>query len=130
MQDQVQRLDNLYRDELPERVAPLIRNLLAQGTASLDVIAQRLAMSPRTLQRSLNAEGTSFLKLLDETRRSLAEQYLRESQLQVNQLAELLGYAQVTSFTTAFGRWFGCSPTKWRQARQLVPRRLIRRIQN
>ncbi|MBK8576765.1 MAG: hypothetical protein IPN78_00155 [Candidatus Accumulibacter sp.] len=59
MQEQVQRLDNLYQDELPERVAPLIRNLLAQGTASLDVIAQRLAMSPRTLQRGGGSGGTS-----------------------------------------------------------------------
>ncbi|MER2625805.1 MAG: AraC family transcriptional regulator ligand-binding domain-containing protein [Accumulibacter sp.] len=66
MQEQVQRLDNLYQDELPERVAPLIRNLLAQGTASLDVIAQRLAMSPRTLQRSLNAEGEGVIPMAAE----------------------------------------------------------------
>jgi AraC-like DNA-binding protein len=88
-------------------------------------VARRLGMSSRSLQRFLAAEGTSFHKLLDDTRRSLAEQYLRDSDLQVAQLASVLGYTAHSTFTRAFRRWFSCSPFQWKQINRTKGRRRI-----
>ncbi len=113
MQAQVQMQDRLYSDETPRRVAQIIRSLLAQGDATVEIVAGHLALSPRSLQRVLKEQGSSFQALLDDCRRNLAEQYLRESDLQLTQIAGILGYVEQSSFTRAFIRWFGCSPRQW-----------------
>jgi AraC-like DNA-binding protein len=62
------------------------------------------------MQRKLKARGVSFRKLLDDTRRQLAEQYLKDSTLSVSEIAYLLGFAEVSSFSRAFRRWTGHAP--------------------
>ena len=62
------------------------------------------------MQRKLKAQGMSFRKLLDDTRRQLAEQYLKDSTLSVSEIAYLLGFAEVSSFSRAFRRWTGHAP--------------------
>jgi AraC-like DNA-binding protein len=64
----------------------------------------------RSLQRKLHERGVTFRKLLDETRRQLADQYLKDSMLTVSEIAYLLGFSEVSSFSRAFRRWTGHAP--------------------
>ncbi len=94
-----------------ERVLP---QLLPHAKASASNVAQKLALSTRTLSRKLRDEGVTFTEVLDETRIALAKRYLAERDLQVSEIAWLLGYAEVSSFTHAFKRWTGKTPRQFR----------------
>ena len=73
-------------------------------------------MSTRTLSRKLRKEGVAFSTILDETRAPLAKSYLAERDLPVTEIAWLLGYREVSSFTHAFKRWSGMTPQQFRLA--------------
>src|SRR5262249_48835345 len=88
------------------RARELIISRLPDGEPRRDEIASALGMSERTLQRRLEDEGTSFMQLLDNTRRELAEQYLGRLHLSLAQAAYLLGFADQSSFFRACKRWF------------------------
>ncbi|MCM1012326.1 helix-turn-helix transcriptional regulator [Brevibacterium sp. XM4083] len=69
-----------------------------------------MATSPRTLQRQLKAEGTSFQAVLAETRENLARHYLVRNDLRTAEIAFLLGYTDTNSFYRAFKTWTGMTP--------------------
>jgi AraC-like DNA-binding protein len=75
-----------------------------------------VGLSARTLHRRLAEAGTSFEKLLDETRRELAAEYVRRTDYSVGEVAYLLGFAETSSFNRAFRRWTGKSPSEFRRA--------------
>ena len=77
-------------------------------------MADVLAMSGRTLRRQLSALGSSYRQLLDQVRSDLARQYLENSNMSVEQVAQLLGYTETTNFRRAFKRWLGVSPRDYR----------------
>lgn len=98
------------------RVESTIRVTMPNGELSLGSTARMLSVSPRTLQRRLTREGTSFARLVDHTRRQLAEQYLRNcEELQLSQVSELLGFTQLSNLSHAFRRWHGMSPSEWKK---------------
>ena len=76
-------------------------------------------MSERTLSRKLAGEGTTYDELVDQLRRSLALQYIKAPSVSVSQIAWLLGYEGSTSFSHAFARWTGRSPSVVRNEKQL-----------
>jgi AraC-like DNA-binding protein len=88
-----------------------IAALLPHGQARYDVVAAKLGMSPRTLARRLSAEGSSFAAILDEIRSALAHRYLADRTLPISQIAWLVGYTEVGTFTRAYQRWTGMSPS-------------------
>jgi len=92
--------------------------LLPHAKANASNVAQKLAVSTRTLSRKLRDENVAFLEILEETRASLAKRYLAEHDLPISEIAWLLGYSEVSSFTHAFKRWTGTTPRQFR----LVPR--------
>jgi AraC-like DNA-binding protein len=96
------------------RAREVIIRRLPDGEPRRDQVAGELRMSERTLQRRLEAEATSFVELLDNTRRELAEQYLRRLHLSLAQAAYLLGFADQSSFFRACRRWFDLSPGRYR----------------
>jgi AraC-like DNA-binding protein len=96
------------------RAREVIIRRLPDGEPRRDQVADELRMSERTLQRRLEEEGTSFVQLLDGTRRELAEQYLGRLQLALAQAAYLLGFADQRSFFRACKRWFDLSPGQYR----------------
>jgi len=109
------RLAKLGQDtDLKQQVEHLISSHLAGGPLTAKSVAQELAMSERTLARRLAAQGTSFGRLADDVRRSLAERYLCEPDARANQISYMLGYREPAAFTTAFRRWTGKSPTEFR----------------
>ncbi|MCY1349014.1 HTH-type transcriptional regulator VirS [compost metagenome] len=113
--EHIARMERLPADELPSYVRQLLRSLLPSGRASLEKVADCMAVNPRTLQRRLEQEGTSFQRLLDETRQGMAHHYLDDPSISMAQLAGLLGYSDASGFSRAFNRWFGVSPLKWQK---------------
>ncbi|WGL15191.1 AraC family transcriptional regulator [Microbulbifer bruguierae] len=116
MQAHIDKLDELAPKELPAFVGQLLRSLLPNGKVSLNYVANYMMLGTRSLQRMLMEEGTSFQALLNETRQAEATRYLKESDISLTQLAGLLGYADLATFSKAFQRWFGMSPRQWREA--------------
>lgn len=108
-------LSNLDLQALPDYVQRLIRNGLFAGQISIEHIAGQLMFSPRTLQRYLQSQGTSFQVLLDATREAVAKRYLCDSSVNLTQLSVLLGYTCPGTFSRAFARWCGVAPQKWRK---------------
>jgi AraC-like DNA-binding protein len=100
--------------QISYRAREVIVRRLPDGEPRRDQIAGELCMSERTLQRRLEAEATSFVQLLDDTRRELAEQYLGRLHLSLAQAAYLLGFADQSSFFRACRRWFDLSPGQYR----------------
>jgi AraC-like DNA-binding protein len=80
-----------------------------------DAVANKLSIGARTLRRRLNDLGTSYQRILDDVRRELAIEYLRTTNLTVQEIAELLGYSEVTNFRRAFLRWVELSPYQYRK---------------
>jgi AraC-like DNA-binding protein len=77
-------------------------------------VARRLHVSERGLRRRLTAEKTSYRMILDQVRETLARAYLRDTRLQIEEIAERLGYSDAANFTHAFRRWTGSAPGKFR----------------
>ena len=101
---------------LPQRgglAAEVQRALTARaisGDARIGTIARQLAMSGRTLQRRLAAEGVSYQQLVDDARKEAAWRYLAEPTLAIGEVAYLVGYSEPAPFHRAFKRWYGMTP--------------------
>ena len=107
--------DALSRRKMPltpirSRVEKALVKAMPKGEATISNAAKVLAMSPRSLERRLNEEGTSYTAVLRELRRDLAMQYLGDKTLGIGQIAWLLGYSEVSSFNHAFRRWTSTNP--------------------
>jgi len=114
LQKQIGRLDAKYRDDFPEQVRSVLRTLLLTGQARADQVAALFSMHSRTLGRRLDDFGTSFQRLVDESRFEIARQMLEDTSLDVMEIAASLGYARASAFTRAFRRWSGTTPALWR----------------
>ncbi len=98
-------------------VAGSVRDLLVERPGDIPdagAVAARLAMSQRTLLRRLEEEGTSYRKLVDEVRETIAQELLVNAGMTTEQVARRLGYAEPTSFVRAFKRWTGHTPQGFR----------------
>jgi AraC-like DNA-binding protein len=87
---------------------------LTGDDATLAVVARRLAMTPRTLQRRLAEAGSSFDALRDTARKHAAESYLAETELSIAEVAFVLGFSEPTAFHRAFKRWHKVTPQAFR----------------
>lgn len=110
-----QMLARIERDNIPARVRAVLVKRLEFGEPSQEDVAEMLNVSSRTLQRKLGEGGTTFMELLDDTRRELAQAYLGADRYSVGEVAFMVGFASNSSFTRAFRRWTGCAPTEWRK---------------
>jgi AraC-like DNA-binding protein len=95
------------------RTRQVLLESLPSGAPTRQQIAKRLGMSPRSLQRMLEGEGTSFTGLLAEARLTLAKSYLDEGRLPVTEIAFVLGFADTSAFSRAFRRWTGVAPSDY-----------------
>lgn len=95
-----------------------VRSLIEQYIGSKDCTNERIAaefcLHPRTLQRRLRAEGTSFEDLKDEIRRELALRYIQNGDMPLKRVAEKLGYAETSVLSRSCFRWFSASPRELR----------------
>ena len=102
-------------DALVDQLRRMLTDLMARGEANADAVSRHLRVSRRTLQRRLQAEKTSFQKILNEVRADLAVRYLSDKRLKSLEVAMLLGYSNLSSFTTAFKSWYDMPPAAYRQ---------------
>ena len=108
-------LASLADEPYARRVRQCLVDLLPQGEAELDTVAARLFMSARSLQRHLAEENHSFRALLEETRMTLAEQYVSDGNLALAEIAFRLGFSDQSAFSKAYRRWTGTSPAQRRR---------------
>lgn len=112
------KISMLYRRD--REVARSVREVLAGSLAqapSLEEIAARLNMSPRTLHRRLHEEGTSFRAVRDGLRREIALDRLQKTKRSVADIASELGYSEPSAFFRAFQGWTGGAPSTYRKRR-------------
>jgi AraC-like DNA-binding protein len=114
----LKQLEMLSRGEerLADKLKSLIRARLDDGKLGLEDVAAELKMPVRTLQRRLEASGLNFRLMVEDVRRTTAEQHLREGRLSLAEMATALGFADHASFNRAFKRWTGSSPGAFRRA--------------
>lgn len=108
-------LAQLDRNDVTMRVRSKLVEHLPTGRISEESIASSINVSRRSLQRKLREQGMSFTQLLENTRRELSLQYVRDPQHSFNEIGFLLGFAEPGNFSRAFKRWYGKSPSQYRQ---------------
>jgi len=99
-------------------LAGRVRQLLLQSPGQItdmEQVADRLHLSSRTLRRRLLEEGSSFRALQDEVRQTLAEELLAAGGLSLEEIAERLGYGELSNFIHAFKRWKGITPGRYQR---------------
>ncbi|MBS2019040.1 MAG: AraC family transcriptional regulator [Deltaproteobacteria bacterium] len=104
------------RASLVARVRAIVAELLPRGDAGVELAAEALGSSPRTLQRKLREEGTSFSDVVDEVRCDLAKDHLRQGARPIAEVALLVGFSDQTAFHRAFVRWTGKTPGDFRRS--------------
>jgi AraC-like DNA-binding protein len=104
----------------PQNIVEATRALISQnllgGKSQLDSVARKMTIGPRSLQRRLKEEGTSFRNLLESARIGRAKDLLVEDRFLISDIAEATGYASITQFSRAFKKWEGQTPSSWRGA--------------
>ena len=106
----LERCHAMEQGDLVQGVFRAMRVLLLHGNSSGDDLAQMLSMHRRTLNRRLEAHGTTFREILDTVRFDVARQLLTDSQISLDDVADTLGYASVSPFMRSFQRWAGTTP--------------------
>jgi AraC-like DNA-binding protein len=110
-----ERLAQVTRNRsLNEKVMDEISPLLEGQTPSINQVADSLDMPPWTLRRKLQEQNTSYQTLLNDTRKALAESYIKDTNLAIGEIAYLLGFSSPTAFQRAFKRWTNESPGNFR----------------
>jgi AraC-like DNA-binding protein len=108
-------MSRLASNTVVDRADAVVRRLLVEGQRpDRPVVARRLQMSERTLQRRLREEGTSFKAVRDRVRVDTSRALLSNASLKVESIGRSVGFAEGSSFSKAFTRWAGHSPARFR----------------
>jgi AraC-like DNA-binding protein len=99
---------------LADDVKSILQRSMRGERPSVEKVADAMRMSPRTLQRRLAEHDTSYQKLLDDVRDNMARRLLLDTDLDTGEIAFLLGFDELNSFTRAFHGWQGATPIRWR----------------
>jgi AraC-like DNA-binding protein len=117
----IRSLAEIKLAELPElqtftqRLRFVLERELLEGKLSCERIARVMHMSPRTLARKLEAEGTTFYELVDTVRKAAALSHVVRADVALSELSFSLGFSHVASFHRAFKRWTGQTPADYRR---------------
>ncbi|MDR7090226.1 MULTISPECIES: AraC family transcriptional regulator [Cellvibrio] len=102
-------------DGVPARVLNALHLRVGHTDLSIEQIASDLNLTKRTLQRRLQSQNTNFAQLRDDLRFHYAIKYLIDDNLSVDLVSRALDFSDRTSFTNAFKRWTGLSPSTFRK---------------
>lgn len=118
----IDSLDSKHGDDIVSKTRRIINDLLSSTRCSKTLIAKYMGIDARTLQRKLGARGYTFKGLMDEVRASLSAQHLANSKKSLTEIAEILGYSEVSAFSRFFQRIYGSSPSMWRRENNAITR--------
>lgn len=108
------RADRVMADPWQLALHACIFRLLPRGELSIEMVAQELEVSRRTLQRRLQERGTNFQQLVQKLRNDLAKKYLDDERMSLVEIALMLGYRDQSTFSAAFRSWNGQAPSEYR----------------
>lgn len=114
-----QQCDALLTDLDRGRYSYKVQHMLLEKPGQfpgIEKTAERLKIGSRTLRRRLAAENTTYKQLVQDVRCQLSEEYLRDSPLSIQEIADMLGYSDVANFRRAFIAWKGMSPAQFRRS--------------
>jgi len=112
----IEYLGKLDRDNIIDRVAAVMIDMLPSGGITDEKIAENLNMSERSLQRRLKEAGTTFRTILERVRKDLASTYVHDPEIELVGVAVLLGFSDQSAFSRAFKRWTGNTPSEFRMS--------------
>jgi AraC-like DNA-binding protein len=112
----IEYLAKLDKDDIVNRVIAVIVDMLPSGGVADEKVAETLSMSVRSLQRRLKEVGTTFRTILDAVRKDLASTYVRDPDIELAEVAFLLGFSDQSAFSRAFKRWTGNPPSEVRKS--------------
>jgi AraC-like DNA-binding protein len=104
---------------IEESARTLISQLLPLGKCKLEIVSSALSLDKRTFQRRLKENSTSFQELIESERQNIAIKYMKNSDIDLAQISDLLGYSEPSVFSRSFKKWFGLSPAKYIQEKKL-----------
>jgi AraC-like DNA-binding protein len=102
------------RSTFVDEVRAVVRRRMSGERPSVGKVARELSLSPRTLQRRLGEHGETYQQVLDGVRHRTALELLRSRDVEIAEVAFLLGFEELNSFTRAFRAWEGTTPSRWR----------------
>ena len=107
---------DLLLADLPVTLRRMLRKQLLLGQCSMHHVADQMGMHRRTLDRQLQRHGVLYSDLLVSVKKDVAQQLLRDTDMQVQQVAGSLGFSSAANFATAFRRWTGATPSEFRRS--------------
>lgn len=120
MQQAQALLDKLpHSTQLDHRLQQAILTGLQKDLYQIEPIAQQLDLSVRQLQRHLQQQGSTYQSRVQEVRHLLAQQYLKDPHLSLQEIALLLSYSEQSAFQRAFKQWTGLTPQQWRKQQHI-----------
>jgi AraC-like DNA-binding protein len=113
---QVRKRQAALFTDFPATVRDLVRKQLVLGNSSMDSVAAIFGVHRRTLDRRLQRHGMLYREILESVQSDFACQLLRDTEMPVQQIAESLQFSSAANFATAFRRWTGVTPTRYRRS--------------
>lgn len=110
----IKYLNHLRKNDIVQRTKTIIVENLSSGVVTNKMVAQKLFMSVRSFQRALERVNRTYRDILAETRRELAQGYINNIDVELQEVAYLLGFTEYSAFSRAFKQWTGKSPAQVR----------------
>lgn len=103
------------KDNIVDKTRQAILESLASGLPSIELIAFKLNLSARSLQRHLGEANESFTRLRENVQQEMAQNWLRQSNRSLVEITFRLGFSDQSNFSKAFKRWTGLTPGQYRE---------------
>jgi len=114
----VDYLGRLEQGDIISQVESTLIEYLSSGQVSKEQVARKLNMSASTLKLRLAQQGSGFQEVLDNVRKNISLSYMSQSHITISEIAYLLGFTETSSFSRAFKRWTGQSPSQYQAAQR------------
>jgi AraC-like DNA-binding protein len=121
MAERIEQLEARLRRDLVGRVRAVMQTVIFLEDSRSSIVASRMGMSLRTLNRRLRERGTSLQEIRDQVTAEAACQILGNTEKSASEVALILGYSDSSAFTRAFRRWRGVPPAQWRSRKRRAP---------
>jgi AraC-like DNA-binding protein len=108
-------LIEIKKGDFIQQIKSIIIDHLPDGKVTDQLVASKLNISERSLQRKLQQHGTTFRLVLDSVRQMIALQYIKDPANRMSDIAFLIGFSEQSAFSRAFKKWTGISPLKYRE---------------